>query len=136
MSNFSRLYSWITDRATQAVLAITIIPGLGDRVTQQDPCIGAAAKCTNGINVFLSKFFDDNTGIVMKAFFAIISGLALILLIWSGIQYITAQGNQDATKKARQRIINIVMGIVLLVAAYAIINLLIGGISNLANRVS
>jgi len=52
--------------------------------------------------------------------------LAVILLIWYGIQYITAGGSPDKAKAARTGIINSVIGIVIIVAAYFIIRVAMG----------
>lgn len=52
----------------------------------------------------------------------IIAGaLAVIYLIYSGILYITAAGNPDSAKKGQQGIINAVIGIVIIIAAYFLV---------------
>jgi len=48
-------------------------------------------------------------------------GLAFIYLIYSGILYLTAGGNADSAKKGQQGILNAIIGIVIIVAAWAII---------------
>lgn len=48
--------------------------------------------------------------------------LAVFYLVYSGILYITAGGNADRVKQARSGIINAVIGIIIIVAAYFIIN--------------
>lgn len=62
-------------------------------------------------------------------------GLAILFLIVAGIQYISAAGNAERLKKARQNIINILLGIILLVATYTLINLITGLARYLAGRV-
>jgi len=52
--------------------------------------------------------------------------LALLYLIWSGIQYITSAGNPDKAKGARAGIINAIIGIIVIVAAYFIIRVAVG----------
>ena len=52
---------------------------------------------------------------------AIVAGaIAVIFLIYSGIVYITAGGNAEQATKARQGIINSLIGIAIIVFAYAI----------------
>lgn len=46
--------------------------------------------------------------------------LAFIYLLYSGILYVTANGNPDQAKKAQTGIINAIIGIVIIVAAYFI----------------
>ena len=51
--------------------------------------------------------------------------LAVFFLIYSGIQYITSAGNPDKIKTARGGIINAIIGIIVIVAAYFIIKVAI-----------
>lgn len=53
------------------------------------------------------------------------AALAVIYLIYSGIIYITAAGNPDNAKKGQQGVINAVIGIIIIIAAYYIINVAI-----------
>lgn len=53
----------------------------------------------------------------------IAGALAVIYLIWAGIQYITSNGSPDKAKAARGAIINAVIGIIILISAYAIIRI-------------
>jgi hypothetical protein len=65
----------------------------------------------------------------------IIAGVAaVIFLIYYGILYITSQGNPEKTKLARAGIINAIVGIIIITAAYGIIRLAIT-IGNTANTV-
>ena len=47
--------------------------------------------------------------------------LAVLYLVYSGVQYITSAGNPDKIKTARAGIINAIIGIVIIVAAFFII---------------
>ena len=46
--------------------------------------------------------------------------LAFIYLLYSGVMYITANGNPDQAKKAQTGIINAVIGMVIIILAYLI----------------
>jgi len=52
--------------------------------------------------------------------------LAVLYLIWYGIQYITSGGSPDKVKTARTGIINSIIGIIIIVAAYTIIKIAVG----------
>ena len=58
-------------------------------------------------------------------------GIAVIILIWGGIAYMTAGGNDEKATKARKLIVNAIIGIAIIFAATFILNLveglLIGG---------
>lgn len=63
---------------------------------------------------------------VIQVLLAIAGAVAVLFLIWYGIQYITSGGNADRLKGARAGIINAVIGIIVVVAAYFIIRLAVG----------
>ena len=52
--------------------------------------------------------------------------IAVFFLIYSGFQYITAGGDAEKVKKARAGIVNAVIGIIIVVAAFFIIRFAIG----------
>ncbi len=55
-----------------------------------------------------------------------LTGLALvILLIYGGIRWMTAMGNEKTVTAAKQIITNSIIGIIIIVAAYAIANYII-----------
>lgn len=73
-----------------------------------------------------TDFFQSIAGQVISYISLLAGVLAVIYLIWNGIQYITSSGNADKAKNARQGIINAVIGIIVIVAAYYIIRLAVG----------
>lgn len=69
----------------------------------------------------------SNAGTAIVNFLFLLGGvLAVIYLLWCGIQYITAGGNADRAKGARQGIVNAIFGIIVMMAAYAIIRFAVG----------
>ncbi len=73
----------------------------------------------------VSNLFNKTTGLV-----ALVAGiLAFIYLVYSGILYLSAAGNPDSAKKGQQGIINAIIGIIIIVAAWAIINAVSGSTS-------
>jgi len=71
----------------------------------------------------LSTLFTSISTNVINIIFLIAGTLAVIYLLFSGVQYITAGGNADRVKTARQGIINAVIGIVIIMAAFFIIRI-------------
>jgi len=72
----------------------------------------------------LGEWLRDNVLQEIANWLLVIAGaLAVIYLIWAGIQYITgAGGGADAAKK---QIINAVIGIIIIVLAYAMVTAVI-----------
>ncbi len=61
-------------------------------------------------------------GAIANYLLGLIGALAVLAIIISGIQYVVSQGNPDAVKKAKSRIVNAVVGLVLLALTAVILN--------------
>lgn len=72
------------------------------------------------------EILSDIAQRVINIIFLLAGILAVIYLLWSGVQYITAGGNADRVKAARQGIINAVIGIIILFAAFFIVRFAVG----------
>lgn len=79
------------------------------------------------------EMFTGTANTILSVITLVAGVLAVFYLIWSGIQYITSTGNPEKAKSARQGIINAVIGIIIIVAAYFIIRLAISGGNTLVN---
>lgn len=77
---------------------------------------------------------DAATSNIIDILFLIGGILAIIYLLWAGVKYITAGGNMDQAKVARQSIINAVIGIVIMMAAFAIIRFAVS-VGNTATKI-
>lgn len=69
----------------------------------------------------------DAIGNVVNWLFILAGALAVAYLIWGGIQYIT--GGAKGAEAAKGTIINAIIGIVVIVLAYVIVNAVIGMLS-------
>ena len=70
--------------------------------------------------------FDSVGGVVGRIFGAAITIAAIVafvFLIWGGIQWITSGGDKTGLENARNRITNAIIGLVIVVAAWAIFQL-------------
>lgn len=58
--------------------------------------------------------------------------VAVVYIIWAGFDYITSSGDPEKAQKARQKIINAVIGLIIIALAFAIkdygYRLLLGGV--------
>lgn len=52
---------------------------------------------------------------------------AVLMVIWGGIQYITARDNAQAVQSAKEKIINVVIGLAVFIFLYALLQWLIPG---------
>lgn len=82
---------------------------------------------TSGANpVDLEQSVSGIVGTILNFVFFGIGIAALLYLLWAGYKYITAGGDTKKAGEARQAILNAVIGIAIVVSAYAIINFAFG----------
>jgi len=55
-----------------------------------------------------------------------VSAIAIVALVYAGFLYLTSFGNDEQSGKAKKIIIWVVIGIILIISSYAIVNTLIG----------
>lgn len=90
-----------------------------------------SASSSDGINRMGDAFnaaagYNENvtvTNIVAQVIRVVLSLLGIlftVLIIASGYQWMTAGGNEDAVKKAKGRMTNAIIGLVIVLAAYII----------------
>jgi len=56
----------------------------------------------------------------------LVGGIAVLFLIWGGIQYVISAGNKDKAEAAKQTITYAVIGLIVIVLAEVIVNLVTG----------
>lgn len=69
---------------------------------------------------FSSTQAESIVATIIKTALTLLGILFVILMIYSGYQWMMAGGNEDAVKKAKSRIINAVIGLVIIIFAYSI----------------
>ena len=77
---------------------------------------------TTGGSVSLSTYISNSTGSIVQFMLLLGGVLAVIYIIYMGIQYISSAGNADKAKLARGGIINAIIGIVVIMTAYFIVH--------------
>ena len=93
-------------------------PGCGD-----SNCLTPPAVDAYGVNfeTSLRQFLINWT----NWFLGFLALIAMIALIYSGFLYVTAAGNDEQADKAKKIIIWVVIGIIVILLAYALVNTLI-----------
>jgi len=70
----------------------------------------------------------------ISVFLGILGLFFLVLVIWAGFLYINSKGNTENTKKAIGMLTNAVIGMVIVIAAYAIANYVLGALSSVSGQ--
>lgn len=66
------------------------------------------------------SFIQTRTGTIIGTVLSFVGVLFLIMMIYAGIMWMTAQGNDQQVTKAKELLINSIIGLVIIFAAYAI----------------
>ena len=68
-------------------------------------------------------------GNVINVVLGVLAVVAVIAIILGGVQYMTSQGDPQKVKTAKNTIMYAVMGLVIAILAFAIVNFVIGAIN-------
>ena len=72
------------------------------------------------ISDYNANFLNTRIGSIIGIALSFIGVIFLILMIYAGISWMTASGNQEKVTKAKDLIINAIIGLIIVLAAYAI----------------
>lgn len=108
-----------------AILFILIIPlgALAQTSTPSNAGITAMEENANELNAVVG-FKDASVANIVSAILTVIFSLLAIiflgLIVYSGIQWMTAGGNEDMVKKSKANIKNAVIGLFIIALSYTI----------------
>lgn len=72
---------------------------------------------------------DATMQTILNVFFVISGAIAVLMVVISGVRFITSQGNPTETVKARNGIIYSVLGLLIIIFAASIVNFVIFRVS-------
>lgn len=73
--------------------------------------------------------FLDLLTFIINFILGFVGTIAVLMLIWGGFRYLTSSGKSDATKDAKNTIVYAIIGIVIILLSYAIVNTLTGSLA-------
>ena len=91
----------------------------GDALTGLDSTAGKVTAFKNQTKAD-TNFIQSQSGILIGTVLSFVGVLFLIMMIYAGIIWMTAQGNDQQVTKAKDLLINSIIGIIIVFAAYAI----------------
>jgi hypothetical protein len=104
------------------LLAVTALPALAQYGLNETA--GSA-----GLNAGLAaKSVPEIVGSIIGAALSLLGVLFLILMLYGGYTWMTSYGNEQKVTKAKNLIVDALIGLVIVLAAYAITNFIIGAI--------
>lgn len=72
----------------------------------------------------------ETIGSIIRAFMGLLGIIAVLLILYGGFKWMTAQGNEEAVNEAKKIIISGVIGLIIILSAYAIASFVINAIVN------
>jgi len=104
-------------------------------LAQDDPEAGAKNS-----DVFGLQPVDDNIGLaspdvrtiiakIIRAVLGLLGIIALVIVLYGGYTYMTAGGNEEKINKAKKILINGVIGLIIILSAFAIVQFVINALS-------
>lgn len=70
-------------------------------------------------------------GYIIKSFLGIVGGLALMMTVWGGFQWLTSAGNPEKVKKGTSTMVWSIIGLIVVISSYVLVqtimNFLSGG---------
>jgi len=99
------------------------------------PAIAMAAGVDLGLNYATAIGLgtqDVRTTVsnVIKAFMGLLGIVAVIIILLGGFKWMTAGGNEEKVSEAKKLIISGIIGLVIILSAYAIAQFVVGAIIN------
>lgn len=86
--------------------------------------IGEGVKKVGGDNAGMS--LEDGIKNVVNVLLFLLGAIAVIMIIIGGIRYATSNGDSGAIKGAKDTILYAVIGLIVAILAYAIVNFVVG----------
>ena len=120
-----------------------LMPSFAHAVDQSTTCTGGDQSPTtspnplqSGANCSASKSNTSSlfgTGgtfqVIADTLIYIVGAIAVIMLIIGGLRYVISQGSKDGVEQAKNTILYAVIGIVVAILAYAIVNFITGSLA-------
>lgn len=113
---------------TLAVLVFGLLALASDTIAEKIPgaiCSGDGSslckEATGGGDTLTPRLNS-----IIKALLFIAGVLAVIIIVVSGIKYMTANGDKQALERAKSTLIYAVVGLIVVITAYAIVEFVLG----------
>ncbi len=109
-----------------APMLVTTTHAAGIDVTTKLGTVGSGA----GYSAQTADSLTNTIGVLIQTLLGFLGVVFLILIIYAGLLWMTAAGNEDKVKKAQGILMSSVIGLIILLSAYAISYFVISNIQS------
>lgn len=102
-------------------VATVSVPVFAADCTTPTECVQQGVTDVGGTKTGTTDL-TDNIKVIVNILLFILGAIAVIMIIIGGIRYTTSNGDASATKGAKDTILYAVIGLVVAILAYAIVN--------------
>jgi hypothetical protein len=100
--------------------------GTGQDCASPVECLQKGSDNVNGAGAGGGLKLEDGIKTVVNVLLFVLGAIAVIMIIIGGIRYSTSNGDANATKSAKDTILYAVIGLIVAILAYAIVNFVLG----------
>jgi cytochrome bd-type quinol oxidase subunit 2 len=109
--------------STVLLLIFTALGGVASaQLISEGDVPSSIAGATGGESSFRSLILN-----IVNFFLLFLGLIAVIMIIYGGITYVTAAGNQESIDKAKKVIMYAIVGIIIVMISFALVSTVIGG---------
>ncbi len=116
----SRVRAKMSATALILVLLLAVFFPLAVAYAEINPVGNLQSLGKNTTDIGLKNGLGDVLGSVLKGILALVGMIFLILMVYAGILWMTAGGNDEKAESAQKIVTMAVIGLVVIMAAYAI----------------
>lgn len=99
---------------------LKVFGNAADKALQGVDKVNETAKADTGL--------ENQIGLIINGIIGVIGVVAVIMIIIGGISYMTSQGDAAKAKKGRDTILYGVIGLIIVLLAFAIVNFVLGAL--------
>ena len=111
--------------AAGSLSAMTLPFAVHAQIDSDDLGLGYATSIGLG-----TKYVRETAGSIVKAFMGLLGIVAVLLILYGGFKWMTSQGNEEQVGDAKKIIISGVIGLIIIMSAYAIATFVVNAIVN------
>lgn len=110
------------------IISLTVLVGVAVFVPHYDVLASTASTIQGGANTVGGagdKTLQDQFKNVANVLLYILGAIAVIMIIYGGIRYVTSGGDSSSIKAAKDTILYSVIGLIVAILAFAIVNFVV-----------